>query len=57
MPSPKRMSVRKMGTVGHYKPPKMKGSGQMNMPRRGRVGKNIPAIKQFTPMGVRRRGR
>lgn len=52
------MKMPTMKMVGSYHPPKAKGSyGMMNMPKRGRVGKNMPSIKQFTPLkGPNRRG-
>ena len=31
--------------LGSYRPPRMPGPGKMNMPRRGRVGKNTPRIR------------
>lgn len=54
MPTPKKMSMPKMKQVGSYRPPSGVG---YNTPRRGRVGKQMPSIKQFTPLrGKRRRG-
>lgn len=51
------MTMPKMKMVGSYHPPKAKGSyGMMNMPKRGRVGKMTPSIKQFTPLRKPRRG-
>jgi len=49
------MKSRKMQQQGHYRPPMWRGPGHLNAPRVGRVGKRMPAIKQFRPlMGVRR---
>lgn len=50
----RKMGVRKMQQPGSYRAPSMSG---YNRPRIGRVGKQMPAIKQFTPMGVKRRKR
>lgn len=40
---------RVMSTTGHYRPPtpKMKGLSKMNMPTRGRVGKQIPSMPKL----------
>ncbi len=48
----KKMSMPKMKQVGSYRPPSLSG---YNKPRRGRVGKNMPAIKQFRPLTPRKR--
>lgn len=51
MASMKKMSMRKMGKTGSYRTPSAVG---YNKPRQGRVGKKMPAIKQFRPMGPKR---
>lgn len=51
---PKKMSMPRMKQTGSYRPPTLSG---YNAPRRGRVGKNMPPFKQFTPTGVRRKRR
>ena len=44
----KAMSMPLMKMAGSYHPPKTKGAmGQMNIPRRGRVGKQQPSFKKF----------
>ena len=47
----------KMQQIGHYRPPMWRGPGHLNRPKVGRPGKSVPAIKQFTPLMGRRRGR
>ncbi len=55
--APKVPKVRKMAAVGHYRPPtpKLKGLSKMNVPTRGRVGKQLPSMPKLwkppKPMG------
>lgn len=52
---PRVMRKPTMQQPGHYRPRRTTTlPGQLNKPRRGRVGKMTPSFKR---MGVRRRGR
>ena len=52
----KTMTMKPMQQPGHYKPPKLMGSSGMNLPRRGRVGKQQPMFKKMgKPVRVRQR--
>jgi hypothetical protein len=50
---PRKATIKKPQALGHYRPPQVKVSGLMNMPRRGRVGKMLPSPKKLGP-GFRR---
>jgi hypothetical protein len=49
-------TMKRMAQPGHYHPPKLMGGSGMNLPRRGRVGKQQPQFKKMPPPGVKRRG-
>lgn len=48
--TPRKPKTMKMQQIGHYRPPSIKGPGHYNRPRVGRIGKNMPSIKQFRPL-------
>lgn len=55
--SMKTMRPRAMQQLGHYRRPRLNLPGHMNTPTVGRVGKNVPSVKKFTPKPRVRRGR
>lgn len=42
-----RRAVPRMKAPGSYRPPAWKGTGAMNMPKPGRVGKILPPLKKL----------
>ena len=54
----KVMRIPRMQTPGHYRPRRSYTlPGQMNAPRRGRVGRITPSMKRMQAKGPVRRGR
>lgn len=50
-PKRPRMTMKKVATPGHYRPPttKVPGMSTFNTPTRGRVGKLLPSPKKPGP--------
>lgn len=44
------MSMKRMATLGHYRPPHLSLPGAYNKPGVGRVGKSMPAFKRSRPL-------